>query len=48
MEMEKYTGEKADAQYSTFSVGTESQKYKLSIGGYSGNAGEMLNNDYIN
>ena len=39
--MEKFTGEKAYAKYSTFSVGTESQKYKLTIGGYSGNAGEM-------
>ena len=41
MDMEKFTGEKAYSKYSTFSVGTKSQKYKLTIGGYNGNAGEM-------
>ena len=39
VDMEKFTGEKAYAKYSSFSVGTESQKYKLTIGGYKGNAG---------
>ena len=47
VEMEKFTGEKAYSKYSTFSVGAESQRYKLTIGGYSGNAGEMYNYNYI-
>ena len=38
-----FTGKKAYAKYSTFSVGTESQKYKLTIGGYDGIAGEIHN-----
>ena len=41
MNLEKFTAEKAYAKYSTFSVGTKSQKYKLIIGGYNGNASEM-------
>ena len=41
--MEMFTGKKAYAKYLTFSVGTESQKYKLTIGGYNGNAGEIHN-----
>ena len=47
MDMEKFTGKKAYAKYSTFSVGTESQKYKLTIGGYNGNAGEMHDLDKV-
>ncbi|XP_078312823.1 ryncolin-1-like [Crassostrea virginica] len=42
MDVEKFTGEKAYSKYSTFSVGTKSQKYKLTIGGYNGNAGDSL------
>ncbi|XP_022340180.2 ryncolin-1-like [Crassostrea virginica] len=42
VEMEKFTGEIAYSKYSTFSVGAESQRYKLTIGGYSGNAGDSL------
>ena len=45
VDMEKFTGEKAYAKYSTFSVGTGSQKYKLTIGGYNGNAGKMHDYD---
>ncbi len=30
------------AQYSTFEVGSEQEKYKLLIGGYSGNAGDSM------
>ena len=41
--MEMFNGKIAYAKYSTFSVGTESQKYKLTIGGYNGNAGEIHN-----
>ena len=33
------------AQYSNFSVGNASTKYRLSIGGYSGNAGESMADD---
>ena len=43
VDMEMFTGKKSYAKYSTFSVGTESQKYKLTIGGYNGNAGEIHN-----
>ena len=45
--MEMFTGKKAYAKYSTFSVGTESQKYKLTIGGYNGNASEIHNYDNV-
>ena len=45
--MEMFTGKKAYAKYTTFSVGTESQKYKLTIGGYNGNAGELHNYDKV-
>ena len=47
VDMEKFTGEKAYAKYSTFSVGTESQKYQLTIGGYNGNAGKMQGYDKL-
>nr|XP_022340181.1 ryncolin-1-like [Crassostrea virginica] len=42
VDMEKFTGEKAYAKYSTFRVGSESQKYKLTVGGYKGNAGDSF------
>lgn len=29
-----------------FSVGSESEKYKLTVGGYSGNAGERSNHSF--
>ena len=45
--MEKFTGEKAYSKYSTFSVGTESQKYKLTIGRYNGKAGKMQGYDKV-
>ena len=47
VDIEKFTGEKAYAKYSTFSVGTESQKYKLTIGAYNGNAGKMHDFDKV-
>lgn len=43
VDLQKFSGEKAYAKYSKFSVGSESEKYKIVVGGYSGNAGEMSN-----
>nr|XP_034328008.1 microfibril-associated glycoprotein 4 [Crassostrea gigas] len=42
VDLNKFSGEKAYAKYSTFTVGSESQKYKLAVGGYSGTAGDSL------
>ncbi|XP_065923905.1 ryncolin-4-like isoform X1 [Magallana gigas] len=42
VDLQKFSGEKAYAKYSTFTVGSESQKYKLTVGGYSGTAGDSL------
>eukprot|EP00105_Crassostrea_gigas_P034561 XP_019918709.1 PREDICTED: ryncolin-1 [Crassostrea gigas] len=42
VDLQKSSGDKAYAKYSTFSVGSESQKYKLAVGGYSGTAGNSL------
>ncbi|GFN78556.1 ficolin-1 [Plakobranchus ocellatus] len=38
----KYKGKEAFAQYSNFSVESESNKYRLRIGSYSGHAGDSL------
>uniref|UniRef100_K1RGK7 Ficolin-1 n=1 Tax=Magallana gigas TaxID=29159 RepID=K1RGK7_MAGGI len=38
VDLKKFSGEKAYAKYSTFTVGSESQKYMLAVGGYSGTA----------
>lgn len=40
VDLQKSSGDKAYAKYSTFSVGSGSQKYKLTVGGYSGTAGK--------
>ena len=42
VDLEKFTGEKAYAKYSIFSVGSRSDKYKLTIGGYRGTAGKII------
>ncbi|XP_062606271.1 ryncolin-4-like [Saccostrea cucullata] len=42
VDLQKFTGEKAFAKYSKFSVGSESQKFKLTATGYSGTAGDSL------
>ena len=42
VDLEKFSGEKAYAKYSAFSVGSKSDKYKLTIGGYRGTAGEII------
>ncbi|XP_062606267.1 ryncolin-1-like isoform X3 [Saccostrea cucullata] len=43
VDLQKFTGEKAFAKYSKFSVGSESQKFKLTVTGYSGTAGDSFN-----
>ncbi|XP_061173506.1 angiopoietin-4-like [Saccostrea echinata] len=42
IDLEKFTGSSVYAVYSIFSISSESDKYKLSISGYSGNAGDMM------
>ncbi|XP_065923922.1 microfibril-associated glycoprotein 4-like [Magallana gigas] len=42
VDLQKFSGEKVYAKYSRFTVGSESEKYKLSVGGYSGTAGDSL------
>jgi ficolin len=40
--MDTFEGESAWARYSTFSVGAASSQYQLSVGGYSGTAGDAM------
>lgn len=42
VDLQKFSGEKAYAKYSLFSVASEADKYKLTVGGYSGTAGDSL------
>ncbi|XP_056001134.1 angiopoietin-related protein 7-like isoform X2 [Ostrea edulis] len=42
VELLSFSGEKAHALYSTFQVGNESSKYRLTVSGYSGTAGDSL------
>ena len=42
VDLQKFSGKKAYAKYSTFSVGSGSHKYKLTIGGYRGTAGKII------
>lgn len=37
--LQKFSGEKTYARYTTFSLASEADKYKLTVGGYSGTAG---------
>ena len=39
VDLEMFFGAKGYAKYSTFAVGSESQKYKLTVTGYVGDAG---------
>ncbi|XP_071153196.1 angiopoietin-related protein 1-like [Mytilus edulis] len=49
IEKEDFSGNKPYAFYNTFSVGSENEKYKLSIGGYYGIAGNsMINHNGMN
>ncbi|XP_062598049.1 ficolin-1-like [Saccostrea cucullata] len=42
VELQRFNGDKAYAQYSTFYVLDESSKYRLTVTGYSGTAGDSL------
>nr|XP_022340177.1 ryncolin-1-like [Crassostrea virginica] len=42
VDLQKFSGKKAYAKYSIFSVGNKSDKYKLTIGGYRGTGGDGL------
>ena len=42
VDMEDFDGNKTYAEYTTFKVGDEADKYRLLIGGYSGTAGESM------
>ena len=42
VDMEDFDGNKTYAEYTTFKVADETEKYRLSIGGYSGTAGDSL------
>ncbi|XP_062579144.1 fibroleukin-like, partial [Saccostrea cucullata] len=48
VELQSFDGAEAYAQYSTFYVGDEDSKFKLTVSGYSGTAGDSLtyNNGY--
>ena len=39
IDLEDFAGNKVYAKYSTFSVGSETEEYKLTVGGYIGDAG---------
>ena len=43
VDLTRFNGDTAYAQYTTFSIGNNSAEYTLSIGGYSGTAGDSLN-----
>lgn len=42
VDVQKFSGEKKYAKYSSFSVASEADKYKLTVGGYSGTAGNRM------
>lgn len=42
VDISDFNGNKAYTTYSTFSVGNASTNYRLTVAGYSGNAGEYL------
>ena len=42
VDLQKFSGTKVYAKYSIFSVGSKSDKYKLTIGGYRGTAGKII------
>ena len=42
VDLQKFSGKKAYAKYSIFSVGNKSDKYKLTIGGYRGTGGKII------
>lgn len=46
IDLQRFNGDKAYALYSIFEVGDEINKYKLSVGGYTGTAGKSLKYRY--
>ena len=42
VDLEDFGGKKAYAEYTTFKVADEADKYRLLIGGYSGTAGDSM------
>ena len=42
VELERFNGEKGYAEYSTFIVSDEQNKYKLTVSGYNGTIGKQL------
>ncbi|XP_069975002.1 angiopoietin-2 isoform X1 [Penaeus vannamei] len=46
VELEDFDGNRRYAEYSTFKLHSEQEMYKLEIGGYSGNAGDSLNDPW--
>lgn len=46
VELEDFDGNRRYAEYSTFKLHSEKEDYKLEIGGYSGNAGDSLNDPW--
>ena len=42
VDLQDFSGNKTYAKYSTFNVGDSDTKYKLLVGGYTGNAGDNL------
>ena len=42
VDLEDFDGNKAYAEYTTFKVADEADKYRLLIGGYSGTAGDSM------
>lgn len=46
VELEDFDGNRRYAEYSTFKLHSEKDNYKLEIGGYSGNAGDSLNDPW--
>lgn len=46
VELEDFDGNRRYAEYNTFKLHSEQEMYKLEIGGYSGNAGDSLNDPW--
>ncbi|XP_078314175.1 microfibril-associated glycoprotein 4-like [Crassostrea virginica] len=42
VELQRFSGEKGYAEYSSFAVGNEASKYKLNVSGFKGNIGDSL------
>jgi len=45
IDMEDFDGQKRYAEYSTFSISSYADRYRLNVAGYSGNAGSFLQDE---